>query len=56
MNQPSQAAPGNGAIMVLFHVGCSYRVAPKQGCSPSMRAERVKLKSCRDDKMIAQGK
>src|SRR4051812_48146974 len=37
MNRPNQAAPGNGAPMLLFHFGRPCRAVPEQRCSANMR-------------------
>jgi len=58
-SSPIQEPPAKllgAALTLLFHIENQWRGANEFLRSPSMRAERAKLKSCKDDDIIAQGK
>ncbi len=53
---PNQRASLDAAIASWLLLAGLWRRASEPERSPTMRAERAKLKSCKDDMIIAQGK
>jgi hypothetical protein len=53
---PNQRSTVDAGFAFGLHLGCRGSGATDSGRSPTMRAERAKLKSCKDDEIIAQGK
>jgi len=54
-SRPNPAASGNGAIASQFHIVRRARAVPEPQRSPAIRVRRGKMKSRRDDLIVAQG-